>query len=811
MWLDTPCNRLNSCYDYPSFEETNMAFFNPEIGNEGGGLAPFCFSYYYLFEPEYSYEGKSDSKEAKWADYQRNCREWQAYLGGSIELDDIYEALYTGHPDDFLTALETGALGDFLPGNTFIRALSQPQNTAALAYFRFAKHFEYQQSGSGLDPWTEQYNFRDSSLLSGLENEARQGLATAKDSFLIRRWAYQRIILSYYSPTTTPVDTMRQLYQQHLGQYLASSAVAGWALLKIAEMNPDSVETDFQLAQVFHHCESKRRRIIQLFEGKSLPDALRFARTTDEKAALLLLHSIRNPGRCLPALKRFAVVTQESPYFLLLLTREVNKIENWLLTPRFTGEDGWRVEDTAPLYGNGEDYAAKMDRWRRINREKDRRYLREVATFLEQHIARRPSTHTLPALRLALAHLYYIDGQYRTAWQTLQHVSNRVKPIWKLQRNIQETLLIPHLQEVRRAKTQQKLYERLTFIRQNAALLTRPAMQLSRIYIALSHAFWQKKDVVTAGLLFGRGSEHTAILRDDCCGNQANAYDFYDCLANFSDLTALERLIDKKSKTPFEHFITQPYHPVEKGTHYYESDMPGIWTRPVLSPSQIADLKGIFAFRDGNLALAHREFSRVDTAYWDYTGIWKRDICGMPHLIASDTLPFLSGNTTQRIVEKMWRLETEARKNPAKRAENYYLLGNAWFHCSRWGYAGSLFGRYISYGDSDSPEPEQRSPLYFPMHPDPKRYGAVYYRCTRAAEYFKKALAASPDPELAARAFYMLAECDRRDRWTSRQGDSEGGVASPLFKRWAKLYSATETYRYQISTCPGLREYLGIK
>ena len=118
-----------------------------------------------------------------------------------------------------------------------------------------------------------------------------------------------------------------------------------------------------------------------------------------------------------------------------------------------------------------------------------------------------------------------------------------------------------------------------------------------------------------------------------------------------------------------------------------------------------------------------------------------------------------------------------------------------------------------SVSDTDEPLRRRRSPAYLNSRLDPKRYGAVFYRCARAAYYFQKALANNPDPELAARAYYMLAECDRRSRWMDLRRQpgyegGEGGVTSPMFKTWAKRYKNTQAYQEALEECPALRDYL---
>lgn len=813
----SPCNRVNSCISYPEWYDTRMVFFNPELGEDNTGLRPFFYSDKLFFSNDYDgfYDvGRSNTEN----DYRRNCLEWQQYLGGRVTLDDIHHIVYGSDADDFMTAYSTKTLNTVFSGNTFVKALLQPRHEAALEYLDFAKRFEFQQFTYVNDPWNDEQRYswqRDSTGVSKLADESLRKLAAATNPFLRKRWAYQVINTGYYAPERIPRDSLQRIFSRNFDIRNDTSVLMPWALLKIAEMNPNRLEANYQFSRVFDRCQSKRIRAMQLFQSASADATLRYAKKPEEKAAILTIRAMQNPGRGLADLQQIARICPNSPYLPLLITREINKVEDWLLTTRLSGMAPW--VSSAPDYDWDENYDRKMSRWRRINAEKDQVYMARLRQFLQDcAVGSRRRARLLPLLQLAVAHLYFIENKYPESWQVLQQIKPGADKRWALQKQIQELLLIPHRRDVTRPTTQAALVRRLLYVRQNAQVMAQPAVQLGRIYLALSHAFFNKKDIATAGLLFGRAALNTATRNEHWWGDYS-AHGFYDNLASIADMERLERLLDKKHKTAFEQFVTGPFVPVEVSPYpsewgYFIEDNEN--PSPVPVRNKIHDLKGTFAFRDGNLARAWREFEQVDTAYWE--GGWDVDFCGSADLIAADTLPYSPGNTKARLVKKMLDLATEAARNPAKRTLNYYLLGNAWYHCSYWGHASGMFAAGKSNDDTDRPDQYRRGPTYLSNQPDPKRFGAVYYRCRRAARFFQRALDQHPDPELAARAFYMLAECDRRDRWMTarRQGESsrvqEGDVASPYFRIWAKRYGKTAAYEECIERCPGLRTYLGL-
>lgn len=817
FFAGSPCNRVNSCYYGPDFGDTNMAFFNPELGNDSIGLRPFYFTQSFLFDNSYGWMW-GGTPDIVFSDYRQNCTEWQAYLGKNVAFKDVYEAMYDGNPDGFLTAMKTQTLTEYKPGNTFIKALQRPENAAAMAYFNFAKQVEFQQFESNEDPWAEDYNRynwpsynSDTLRLPRLADEAARQLGAAPDDFLSQRWAYQRINTLFYLGRDEDLDSIRQIFRENFEPRKDRSVVSAWALLKIAELNANTAEANFQLSQVFDRCESKRFRVVQLYQRGLEEKSIAYAQTRRERAAVLTLSAMRDPGRALASLRRVAEIAPESPYFPLLLSREINKLENWLLTPRFAGGSGWY--SFMPDYDWDENFDRKVDRWRAKAAVRDREYLREVRAFVQAQARKQPS----PLLTLALAHLQYMEGEYEQSWRTLQQLRAGNNELYTLQQKIQELLLLPHRADVRKPAVQQALYERLLYVRSHHRLLAEPARQIARIHQALCFAFWERGDVPRAGLLFGRGSNYVYVESNHMWTNQG-IITFYDNLASRSDLEALDRLLHKPDKTPFEKYLTQRLQAEELDGIYSEWQEFNTATDSTITPStdELYELMGMHAMREGDLAYARQAFAKVDTGYWSaIDGIWTVDITGSRNFIAADSLSAAGqGMNKYQIVDKMFRLEQEAAQNPAKRAENYYLLGNAWYHCSYWGKAGSMLTYYRSINDTDEPLRRRRSPAYLNSRPDPARYGAMFYRCARAARYFQKSLAYKPDSELAARTFYMLAECDRRSRWVdmrrkSEYGDGEGGVASPLFKTWAKRYKNTQAYKQCLEECPGLEEYLG--
>jgi hypothetical protein len=104
----------------------------------------------------------------------------------------------------------------------------------------------------------------------------------------------------------------------------------------------------------------------------------------------------------------------------------------------------------------------------------------------------------------------------------------------------------------------------------------------------------------------------------------------------------------------------------------------------------------------------------------------------------------------------------------------------------------------------------------FSFQPNAENYFEVYYKMSRAVEYYQKALKNKPDEELAARATYMLGHCDKYAKLV-KDGEIELDIyddpkdkpayISPIFNTFRDQFGHTTAYRECLSNCPELADY----
>jgi hypothetical protein len=819
LFVVTPCGPVYPCIDYPEERNYRIFFFNPAMAAVPDNLEAFHYTKSLFFPDQFSAFSNQMGND-KDPDCMRNCKEWQAQLGKGIDLGDIDTLMYQTEPAFFLKAHKDTTLATIFPTNSFVNALYLPKNQDLLNYFVFAKQSELVRGyDRASDPWSgKSSQAQDALLCAELGKEATLQLKKTKNKFLRQRWAFQIILLgSNISPNYAEKE---KVYNKYLGPKNKNTVLNDWAIMKLAEQNPDSIGRNLMYANAFRLYPSRYLLASINFRTSWTEKTFRRAKTATEKAAVLAVRAVQNTGRSINDLKRIKALSPNHSLLPLLINREINKLEDWTLTPRFSGFNS-AVTPMPDYEWDDPKRVQKEDRWIAVNRAKDQAYVSELRQFLIQLAAETPARRALkPLLQLAIAHLYYLDNQFDNANEMLQSMHLPSKKTYKVQQKIQQILVRCKTSNVLIPSVQELIFKDITFIKKNIDSELMKNEQLGRIYLALSHAFFDKNDIITAGLLLHKSAVTTTVFKEFRVASQT-ALEFYHAHATIKDVERLERLLVKKRKSNFQKFLLSPITEkdyVEQPSYAMEMLQDMISVEIVPTDLERLELKGTIAFRDGNLKLTNVFFSQIPDSFWIKAyKTWDYDYCGATNLITTDSVPIDSSNNRRKMVQKMLFLQVEAAKNPNKRAENYFLLANAWFHCSYWGKISTVFARAWNPDETDRKDKKKRGPAFINTQPFRTKDKQVYYRCTRAIAYYKMALANHPDPELASNIYFMLAQCDNYDRWMKarRVGErskvKEGDVASPLFRSWAKKYKNTYTFNNYILTCPPLRAFLGME
>ena len=147
--------------------------------------------------------------------------------------------------------------------------------------------------------------------------------------------------------------------------------------------------------------------------------------------------------------------------------------------------------------------------------------------------------------------------------------------------------------------------------------------------------------------------------------------------------------------------------------------------------------------------------------------------------------------------KRMLELEKEVKTTTQNRAENYFLLANAYYNLTYFGNSWMIIDFYRSYYDN--------------------YYDPNYLDCSKAEEYYLKAMTVSNKKEFKAKCLFMAAKCEQnrfyidkeifksRDYYYSYDYESNAKIKKENYRMYFKNlkdeYSKTEFYKQALKEC----------
>ena len=380
---------LNGCGPGFMSEDYRFWLLQPELA-EARSLHSFYFTTDHLYE--------TDDQELLDLGYQLNIAEWKEVVGNEVPEEAISTILYGTDPSAFWLNEK-----DLFANNAFLRRLTELKGGWP-EFIRCAKTCE-QLANQG-DPWG--FAEHDSVGICRAWSDGIVLLKRAADPVLKARLAYQLVRIAHYGGL--PLADAQQVYDAYLAPLRGKTWLEPSAAFYLASMQPNPAR-DLAYADLLDRALDKRSRMVNLFVSGEVETYLTMATSDKQRASLVVMRDLQHPGRALEDLERIANWDPTNPHLPLLLSREVNKLEDWLLTPDLT--------DMGPAirqWSDAEDGVSASD-----VRKADLNYLHEVKRFIT-----RVTVHAAPkdrALMLLLnGHLSFIYGDLEEARTLLGQV-----------------------------------------------------------------------------------------------------------------------------------------------------------------------------------------------------------------------------------------------------------------------------------------------------------------------------------------------------------------------------------------------------
>jgi len=733
-------------------------------------------------------------------DRYRNCSEWLTACKNKPSLNDIYKIQYNTTASLFIKAYEENTLNDVFENNSFIKFLTEKGNEALLNYMLFAKKAELHEIGnsSRFEEWNYRYyNYRvwddnsdqeKATAKRSLLSEAKSRLDKETSSFLKQRYAFQ-VCRLYYQTKQFP-DVIKT-YDKYFGKIDKNNLMSVWGgLFKAMATSPEDSERYRLFIQVFNNSDEKKFRSVQLFE--EIFDEEGF--TPKELSTARVMVSLRNPGRALEQIKNAYELDKGNEYIPFLVLREINKLEDWLITPLFYGK--YSITNSDPFhcaYYNKwyEEYKKKHPEEKEEGEEKDddereaelqeenlntdMEYMAELKALIIDMLSSAKG-ETKDFYAISLAHISLLQENTADANKYMAMVSDKANPSILLQKKLETIWLATKTQDIESGKFKDIFMQNITDLDR----ISMPGYQnnnmLYTLTLSLANEYLKKGNRVYGNLMRLKSDSYDHAGSDWYfsyrSGDRYATTEYFDKNASISDMDILISLLEKTKKSAFEEYLCN---------------------QPLGSVNAYKEIKGTIAFRNNDLQLAYTTFASMPKDYWRgdsfyFGGYLNEDPFSPKGLKANKYRTYDYEFNKADFVKELIDLQEKASKDKAKSADYYNKLGDAYFNTSYWGNSWMMMRYSWSIGDTS----------YSKIDCLPE-WMRNYMTAGVSREYYEKALKEAVNDEQKAYATLMLRYIHYLC-FTFREQSTDSQLAKRYADNLAK-YTNTQAYKLFRSNC----------
>ncbi len=819
-------------------DEARFSLFRKETMGDVS-FDPFHYSHNY-------YSGFSASSFQ--TERKQNIEEWVNFGDKKFSRKSTELLQYHTSPDSFLRAYNSKDFSSF-EGNDFMEFLLEKKNDDALEYFAFAKQVESAQQADEESMLSWQYYGNDESKFQPLAFKTLMTLAEQQlkerrlPTFLKERYAFQYLKCAYYDYLYNENKNLSQAASKVYEKYLASSTsvVAQWSLIYFAALQSNKTEKIKYLLQAFDKSADKRFRAFTLLKAET-NDLNSFYHAFKEpyyQNLIDIISAIRNTGPALEQIKWLYQTDKNSPYLQLLMTREINKLEDWIWSnPMLKFYPALRLNQWEEKHWN--DYLSKRDYdatktwvdssyafYAADNLKNDVKYLQEVIAFY-QTMNFGDDIKKNNFKDIALIHLFNLSGDYAQAENGMKNLNKNQTNEALVQINIERIILIPQIYDVKQQKTKDLIAMAMFDIEQNLPktdmekwygtqqgyYLDEEAENIEskssnyvdpQILVYLGRTYLDKGERLIGAMFLeksGGGNDAFGYFYNYEDSNSYAGLSYLDKYCTPEDIDRLLALKKKQFPNKFESYT-----------------IPLKWK----SNNAYLDLKGTLQLRAGDYEAAVATFSQLPENYWEQQETFREYL---PKYKITYVKPLLQDKLnikesyTQKskkiIAQELWTLQqdTALAKGSAAKSIAYLKYANALFNISYYGHAwmAYAYGKSITEVDARWQQKDNYAWTCYYIQPSPQNNTQNYYELENAMNAYHTAMQYAPKSEVGAQAAMMLNYC------AVATGEYKHNIQNPYFYTYnwkdekseyldelKSNYRQTQTYQLNATKCPDIR------
>jgi hypothetical protein len=754
-------------------------------------MQPFTYTVEHLY---YRYNEEMPYTDYYQNDRYRNCMEWKAICNSSVTIDDIYKIQYDTDGNLFISTYQKDTWQENFENNTFIRFLTKKENKDLLDYMLFAKKVELTEikNSSRFEEWESEcrygeYYFERDEMedIISIKNTRRQLLNDAwiflqnsSSVFLQQRYAFQVCRLRYQVKNVKPEIAKANIFDKYFGNVKPDNLMSIWAGLFHALSFPAG-EADYYryLIRVFANSDEKKLRCVQLFDDLYTPETL----TNKELSIAMVMTAIRYPGRAIDMIRRASALDPENPYIPFLILREINKLEDWLITPLFYSKYYYFTGNVFECADPPElpDQTSEMERiFQDENAATDREYVEQLKLLLNEFLPKAQG-ETKDFYAISLAHLSLLQENIGDSHKYSAMVSPNANVSIRLQKSLEAAWIAIKTQDINSLEFKNTFLQNITAIEQISTPNYENNQLLYTLTLSLADEYLKKGNRVYGNLM--RMKSDMYRWKNNEWGESMSAYyyhaiAYFDRNATIQDMDKVLALLEKKNKNDFEQFLCR---------------------QPLGTIDIYKDLKGTIAFRNNDLPLAYATFASMPDDYWQknnpYPYCLNEDPFVPKGLMSNKYRHYDYVFNKAAFVNELLNLQKQLEEKSNRQADIYIRLGNAFYNTSFWGNAWMM----THYGWSINN-------LYHSEIDCLPQWMIDYMTAGIACNYFEKALQKADNEEQRAYASLMLFfihKCCSEYRET----EQENKYALQYLNRFMQ-YNKTTTFK--IYECPGIKWFL---
>ncbi len=762
-----------SCYWGPYAEDLRVYLFHPAT-DVSGDLYPFFYS-----TQTYNENWNMDTTTIP----DENIEEWYNYFNQRYERGDILNLIYNTKLEDLQKLAKRNDY--YYYQNKFGSELKETRNYRVIDYLLFAKKVEVLLSEA--DPWYGD-NY-DVPALEKLIEESKTKVEETEDLILKQRYAYQAIVMMrYLTMTKEAVEYYEQIFSKI--QLKEQSIIKYWALSHTAScMYNDKKKRQLAYLEVFTNSTAKKRVSYQSIDKKYL-DSIKSELLPEERTNFLILKEIQNPGKSLEGLKEIAKNDMNSENFNTLLIREVNKIEDWILTLKYTHHEPaitfWKnwIGDTTVIN----------------NYNRDLKYLGNYISFMESNL-KTGKVENKALWELILSHLYFIYDTPQMAVIHLNKAEKLVETTSELNQ-LRTTRILVSLISSKKfdSNMEAKIWEDISWLLIDKNYNQEKERNFTNLMFALQKNYHNKKIYDKSALFMAyelNRNTNYYLGNYTRWWNFSKVFFYLDRYATVEQVENFVQIVENKNKTILEKFLLENF-------KYKKEDY--------------LELMGTIALRQNDFETAKKYYSQISDNYWNTTNY--------KYYTTSNPFNFYKyqktiNNDYFRYSNKLKFVEILQKKikeyEMSKGDEKYKLaleIGNAYYNMS-------FFGKnwaYVCYGKSDMGGRLNRTTFNTYVNDN-------YMHCTTAIKYYESALKYAEEKDKPEILFIMASvqndsqkfedqkteDPSINDRDKRYSGDYEyykdrSEYKENLYIKELKTDFPTD-YNYYLEECPGIEYF----